>query len=166
MKKSQPNQPHWKTDFSVDWEQTSFITRREFTRFLALGSAGMAAGNFVMAGMAGLRHESTRPRIELTQVDSIKPRGYFRFEYPSAGHFALLLRHEDGSLSAFSQRCPHLGCSVFYSPELEKLECPCHEGFFDPKSGDVLSGPPQRGLAKIELEIIDGTIFAVGGGEA
>jgi Rieske Fe-S protein len=162
--KKQPD-PHWKTDFSVDWEQTSFITRREFTRFLALGSAGMAAGNLVMAGVSNLRSEVTRPRLEIARVDTLRPGAFHRFEYPAAGHHALLLRHEDGSLSAYSQRCPHLGCSVFFSEESGNLECPCHEGFFDARTGDVLKGPPQRGLAKIDLEVVDGTIYAVGGGE-
>lgn len=160
-------EPHWKTDFSVDWEETSFITRREFARFLALGSAAMAAGNVFMAATSSLRADTTpRPRLEITRVDEIKPRGFKAFEYPSAGRYAILLRHEDGSYVAFSQRCPHLGCSVYFSEESGKLECPCHEGFFDARTGDVLAGPPQRGLVPVELEIVDGKVFAVGGGEA
>ncbi len=158
-------EPHWKTDFSVDWEQTSYITRREFTRFLGLGSAALATGNVLMVGVNAIRTETTRPRNEITDVDSIKPRGYKTFEYPEKGKHAILLRHEDGSLSAYSQRCPHLGCSVFYVPEHNHLECACHEGFFNATTGDVTAGPPQRGLAKIELEITDGKIFAIGGGE-
>jgi nitrite reductase/ring-hydroxylating ferredoxin subunit len=160
-------EPHWKTDFSMDWEETSFITRREFTRFLALGSAAMAAGNVLLAATSGLRADRTRrPRLEIAGVDELRPHGFKAFEYPAKGRYALLLRHEDGTFSAFSQRCPHLGCSVFLSEHSGKLECPCHEGFFDAKTGDVLAGPPQRGLAKIELEVADGKVFAVGGGEA
>lgn len=160
-------EPHWKTDFSVDWEETSFITRREFTRFLALGSAAMAAGNVLLAAMSGLRADTTpRPRLEIGGVDELKPRGFKAFEYPTPGRYALLLRHEDGAFSAFSQRCPHLGCSVYFSDHSNTLECPCHEGFFDAKTGDVLAGPPQRGLAKIELEIKNDKVFAIGGGEA
>ena len=159
--------PHWKTDFDVDWEETSLVTRREFTRFLALGSVGMAAGNVVLAATAGLRSgTAARPRLEIARVDAVKPGGYATFEYPEPGRHAILLRHEDGAFDAFSQRCPHLGCSVFYAERSGKLECPCHEGFFDARSGDVLAGPPQRGLARIELEVRDGAVFAVGGGES
>jgi Rieske Fe-S protein len=165
MSKIKP-EPHWKTDFSVDWEETSFITRREFTRFLGLGSVAMAAGSVVMAGMSTIRSEPLHPRLEVTDVDAVKPRGYKTFEYPEAGRHAILLHHEDGTFSAYSQRCPHLGCSVFYTPEHNQLECPCHEGFFNAQTGDVLAGPPQRGLAKIELEILNGKIYAVRGGEA
>ncbi|MNY41095.1 Arsenite oxidase subunit AioB precursor [compost metagenome] len=77
-----------------------------------------------------------------------------------------MIRHEDGTFDAFSQKCTHLGCSVFYSEHGDKLECPCHEGFFDCKSGDVLAGPPQRPLPRIELEVANGTVYAVKGGEA
>jgi Rieske Fe-S protein len=160
-------EPHWKTDFSVDWEKTSYITRREFTRFLALGSGAMAVGNVYLAVRSGfVGTKSPAPRLEVASVDAIEVRGFQSFEYPEKGQHAILLRHEDGTLSAFSQRCPHLGCSVYFSQESQKLECPCHEGFFDAKTGDVLAGPPQRGLATIKLEITDGKIFAVEGGEA
>jgi Rieske Fe-S protein len=159
--------PHWKTDFSVDWERTSYVTRREFTRFLGLGSLAMAAGSTFMAARASLGRPATAsPVLEVATVDAVKPRGFRTFQYPAPGKHAILLRHEDGSFSAYSQRCPHLGCSVFYGEESGKLECPCHEGFFDAHTGDVLAGPPQRGLAVIDLEVRDGRVYAVGGGEA
>ena len=160
-------EPHWKTDFSVDWEKTSYITRREFTRFLALGSGAMAVGNVYLAVRSSFSSPRTQfPRLEVASVEALQPRGFKSFEYPDKGQHAILLRHIDGTFSAFSQRCPHLGCSVYFSEESQKLECPCHEGFFDAKTGDVLAGPPQRGLAAVKLEITDGKIYAVAGGEA
>lgn len=161
------HEPHWKTDFSVDWEETSYITRREFTRFLALGSGAMAAGNLFLAVRGSIAGTPPAPkRFEIGTLKDLEAKPVMSFEYPEPGRHALLVRHEDGTLSAFSQRCPHLGCSVYFSEESRKLECPCHEGFFDARSGDVLAGPPQRGLARIEVEVMDGKIFAVGGGEA
>ncbi len=160
-------EPHWKTDFSVDWEKTSYITRREFTRFLALGSGAMAVGNVYLAVRSSFNIPRTEfPRLEISSVEALKTRGFQSFEYPEKGQHAILLRHEDGTFSAFSQRCPHLGCSVYFSEESGTLECPCHEGFFDAKTGDVLAGPPQRGLAAIKLEIVEDKIYAIEGGEA
>ena len=160
-------EPHWKTDFSVDWEKTSYITRREFTRFLALGSGAMAVGNVYLAVRSSFSSPRTEfPRLEVASVNALQPQRFKSFEYPDKGQHAILLRHIDGTFSAFSQRCPHLGCSVYFSEESQKLECPCHEGFFDAKTGDVLAGPPQRGLAAVKLEITDGKIYAVAGGEA
>ncbi|GEM46288.1 QcrA and Rieske domain-containing protein [Deinococcus cellulosilyticus] len=158
-------QPHWKTDFSVDWDQTSYITRREFTRFLTLSSAALGVGTtlIAVAGM-GKRPQEHHVRKELGSVDQIKHGSQMAFKYPDDGLPALLVRHEDGSFSAFSQKCPHLGCHVFYEEHSKKLECPCHEGFFDAKTGEVLAGPPQRGLSRIDLEVQDGKIYAIGGG--
>jgi nitrite reductase/ring-hydroxylating ferredoxin subunit len=157
-------QPHWKSDFSLDWQETSYITRREFTRFLALGSTVMAVGNVAMATF-NLPNPSARPRLALGALAELAIGGFKSFEYPQTGHYAMLLRHQDGAVVAFSQRCPHLGCSVHYSHHSGQLECPCHEGFFDARTGAVLAGPPQRGLVAIELVIEDDQVFAVGGGE-
>jgi Rieske Fe-S protein len=158
-------QPHWKADFSVDWDRTSYVTRREFTRFLALGSVAMAAGNTFMAARAAVKRPVEHPVVKVGGIEDVEPGAFKTFEYPSKGQHAILMRGEDGAYRAFSQRCPHLGCSVFYSEHSGKLECPCHEGFFDAQTGEVLAGPPQRGLAAIELEITEGKVFAVGGGE-
>ncbi len=41
------------------------------------------------------------------------------------------------------------------------MECPCHEGFFDARSGAVLSGPPQRPLGRIDVEMRNGVVWAL-----
>ena len=67
---------------------------------------------------------------------------------------------------AFSQKCTHLGCVVYYQAEEERWHCPCHEGNFDSRTGSVLSGPPTRPLGRIDVEIRDdGQIWAVGRSE-
>jgi Rieske Fe-S protein len=157
--------PHWKTDFSVNWDRTSYITRREFTRFLAIGSVAMAAGNTFMAIRSAFPARHDFPEVEIPGGGDLQAGQNLTFAYPVEGGRAILLRHEDGTYSAFSQRCPHLGCSVFYSEHSRELECPCHEGFFDPRTGEVLAGPPQRGLEKITLREEGGTLMAVGVGE-
>jgi Rieske Fe-S protein len=62
---------------------------------------------------------------------------------------------------AFSGKCTHLSCAVYWSKERGRLLCPCHEGVFHPETGDVLAGPPPRPLPKIELREENGTIYAV-----
>lgn len=42
----------------------------------------------------------------------------------------------------FPQKCTHLGCVVFWQAEEDRLYCPCHEGEFDPRSGDPTVGHP------------------------
>ncbi|MBB6015291.1 ubiquinol-cytochrome c reductase iron-sulfur subunit [Deinococcus radiopugnans] len=158
--------PHWKTDFSVDWDATDYVSRREFTRFLGLSSAGMAVGTVLIAGLAsvGARPVAEVPPLRLGRVEDFSPGSSTAFEYPAKGQYSLLVRHEDGTFSSYSQKCPHLGCAVYYEPHEKVLECPCHEGFFNARTGDVISGPPQRGLNLVKLDIRDGEVWAVGGG--
>ena len=103
---------------------------------------------------------STRLSDTSAHGTSVSACAVWRF----APQYSLLVRHEDGSFSAYGQKCPHLGCAVYYEPEEKVLECPCHEGFFNAKTGDVIAGPPQRGLNVVELEVRDGELWAVGGG--
>jgi Rieske Fe-S protein len=42
------------------------------------------------------------------------------------------------------------------------LHCPCHEGYFDLRTGRNIAGPPPRPLPKIALEIDGDDVFAVG----
>ncbi len=53
---------------------------------------------------------------------------------------------------AYSQKCTHLSCAVYYEKEQNRLECPCHQGFFSITDGSVLQGPPQRALPRVALE--------------
>ena len=43
----------------------------------------------------------------------------------------------DRDLVAYSQKCTHLSCAVIPRPEKGVLHCPCHEGFFDLRSGSA-----------------------------
>lgn len=158
-------QPHWQQDFSVDWDETDYISRREFTRYLGASSAALAVGTTALAAYGTTVSERRDfPRLSLGAAENYRRNSATPFEYPEKGRYALLTRHDDGSFSAYSQKCPHLGCAVYYNAEHKILDCPCHEGFFNARTGDVISGPPQRGLAVIELEIVDGEVFAVSGG--
>jgi Rieske Fe-S protein len=66
---------------------------------------------------------------------------------------AILLHLTDGRFVAYSGRCTHLSCAVYYDQPSDKLLCPCHEGVFDPRTG-----PPQRSLPRISLQQ-DGTML-------
>ena len=48
-------------------------------------------------------------------------------------------------------------------PTEARWHCPCHEGNFEPLTGDVISGPPTRPLGRIEVEVRRGRqIWALG----
>ena len=66
-------------------------------------------------------------------------------------------RTGEGKLHVLSPICPHLGCSVGWRPNENKFVCPCHGGQFDP-DGNRLSGPPPRGLDRLDAQVKDGKL--------
>jgi Rieske Fe-S protein len=77
---------------------------------------------------------------------------------------ALILNTNERGLVAYSAVCTHFACIVKWNPDSGMIECPCHEGYFDPLDGSVISGPPPEGLPEIAVSIDEGTIYI--GGEA
>jgi menaquinol-cytochrome c reductase iron-sulfur subunit len=66
-------------------------------------------------------------------------------------------RSTDGHLQVLSPICPHLGCSVSWHQDQDKFICPCHGGQFS-ADGSRISGPPPRGLDKLEAQVVDGKL--------
>lgn len=62
----------------------------------------------------------------------------------------VVLVREGSALSAFSARCPHLGCRI-NRVEAGALVCPCHGSRFDAK-GRRLAGPASSGLEPLTLD--------------
>ena len=139
------------------------VTRREFVRYLMLGSGAFAAGTVAVAALTSARGEpdggSGRDRRPSTACRSRSPTS--SATRPTDDPAILLLR-PDGELAAYSQKCTHLGCVVFLDDEADELVCPCHEGGFSAATGDVLFGPPELPLPRITLEVRDGTVWAIG----
>ena len=74
------------------------------------------------------------------------------FAYPGPEDPCLLIQPEAGRFVAYSQKCTHLSCAVYYAAEHRRIECPCHEGYFAVDTGEVLQGPPPRPLPRIVLQ--------------
>lgn len=66
-------------------------------------------------------------------------------------------RSTSGHLQVLSPICPHLGCSVSWHQDQDKFICPCHGGQFC-ADGSRISGPPPRGLDKLEAQVVDGKL--------
>jgi nitrite reductase/ring-hydroxylating ferredoxin subunit len=143
--------------------EDKYVLRRQFTKFLLLTSFGMLAGNvWIWAKSLFRGPEPSHPAMDIAGASDIPVGGVKLFAYPTPNDTAILVRKPDGSFVAFSQKCTHLSCAVYYSKENNRLECPCHEGYFSIDTGRVLQGPPPRPLPKIELEQRGGRVFAVG----
>ena len=159
---SMEEQPRWRRDFAIDWPQDHYVARRDFAKFLVLTSGAFVAGQGWIAAQSLVRKR--RPRPERTKVASLEdvPRGSARtFNFPGEHDPCLLIRTDDGELLAYSQKCTHLSCAVVPKIAEGVLHCPCHEGYFDLKTGRNIAGPPPRPLPKIELELEGDDIYAI-----
>lgn len=156
--------PHQR-DFPYDREEEAQVTRREFCNFLGLTSAALFAGAAGFAGKAAIdaRNTPQLPSFRIQGAEALAPGSSLNFRYPSAKDSAILIRTLDGELHAFGQKCTHLSCPVYFERAHQRLECPCHDGAFDAKTGNVLYGPPPRPLDPIKLEVRpDGEVWAIG----
>lgn len=70
----------------------------------------------------------------------------------------LLIHNPDGTMTCFSTKCTHLGCPVVYEPQNERIFCHCHNGIYDPKTGERTGGPPPRPLMKFNVEVKDDSV--------
>ena len=57
---------------------------------------------------------------------------------------AMLIRHADGRWIALSAVCTHLGCTVQYEPQADRIHCACHGGVYNAYTGANVSGPPPK----------------------
>jgi Rieske Fe-S protein len=126
-----------------------------------LTSFGMMVGNFWVLAKSRLRREPSFPRVVIATADEIPVGGVKTFNYPSADDPCILIRTAADNFVAFSQKCTHLSCAVYFEKEQNRLECPCHQGFFSITDGSVLQGPPQRPLPRVALEKDGGQLIAI-----
>ncbi len=157
--------PLWREEVSIFAADERYVNRRQFAKFLVLTSAGMFVGNLwilVRSWLTGKPSWPVRPVASLREMSEIPVGGTRLFRYPGPEDPCILVRHSESELVAYSQKCTHLSCAVYYAPGKGRLECPCHEGFFSVRDGRVLQGPPQRPLPRIVLERRGDQLVATG----
>jgi Rieske Fe-S protein len=156
-------QPAWRQDFPIDVPQDNYIARRDFTKFLVLTSGAFAVGQ-VAIGAKALQSQGEAPPAgrKIASLAQIPVGGVVSFAFPAQHDACLLLRPDEHTLVAYSQKCTHLSCAVVPDHKNNCLHCPCHEGNFDMAAGKPLSGPPRRPLPRITLEQRGDEIWAIG----
>jgi Rieske Fe-S protein len=155
-------EPLWRDEFSVLSGDEKYVSRRQFSKFLVLTSLGMFVGNLWILARSWLSRKSTYPLAAVAHVDEIPIGGVKLFPYPSPQDQCILVRTGTDTFVAYSQKCTHLSCAVFYSSTAGRLECPCHHGAFSVRDGSPLQGPPRRPLPRVVLTRKGDTLFAGG----
>jgi nitrite reductase/ring-hydroxylating ferredoxin subunit len=130
-------------------------------RGLVVTGAVVVAGPVVAFFYPSELQETPSEPVRVCTVDELptgssKTIGYGR--YP-----AIVINTPDG-LRAFSAVCTHFACIVKWENDQGLIYCPCHDGYFDPLDGHVVSGPPPTPLTSIPVTVVNNEIFI--GGEA
>lgn len=153
--------PLWQDEFPVFTADERYVSRRQFTKFLTLTSFGMLAGNLWILARSVFHRAPSYPVVPVAAADELMVGGVKVFAYPTPEDPCILVRTGSDSYVAYSQKCTHLSCAVYYEREQNRLECPCHQGYFSIADGSVLQGPPQRALPRVALERRGGQLVAV-----
>jgi thiosulfate dehydrogenase [quinone] large subunit len=82
------------------------------------------------------------------------------FTIPTSGDPGIIFHEGDNKFLGYDTVCPHMGCTVAYSPSADLLVCPCHGSEFTISTGAVIRGPSPRGLLQLDVvEEPDGNIY-------
>ncbi|MEX1365306.1 MAG: Rieske 2Fe-2S domain-containing protein [Nannocystaceae bacterium] len=132
-----------------------------------MGAAALATG-------CASEENPSPVEVRVASIDELEA-GPVEFELPGVGRcFAARLQQPadygqgpDESVVAFSSLCPHMGCPI----ELDAVDvqtgrfgpCRCHQSLFDiRRDGRMVHGRASSSLARVDLRIADGEVFAVG----
>jgi len=145
----------------------SNITRKEFLKltknvFTAIGLGAVAAPIIAYFYPAKLEEMPTDP-VFAGKVEEIPEGKSLKVQF---GRYPAILIHTSEGIKAYSAVCTHFACITAWDEDLGRIVCPCHEGYFDPIDGSVVSGPPPTPLESLAVDIQDGSIYIQIGGEA
>lgn len=151
----------WRQEFPYRHEEDDFVTRRDLLHFLVAGSGVVFLATGALAILGALPSGAGVKAVPIARVGELAENAWKVFDFPDQYAQGILINLPGKGLVAYSDVCTHLSCAVLYDDTTHQLHCPCHEGYFDPASGNVLAGPPTRPLPLIQLAIHDETIYAV-----
>ena len=89
--------------------------------------------------------------VTLKDAQKLPSASVLMFKFGSAP--AMLIHHEDGRWIALSAVCTHLGCTVQYEPQADRIHCACHGGVYNPYTGANVSGPPPKPLTLFKVAV-------------
>ncbi|PXY43283.1 QcrA and Rieske domain-containing protein [Flavobacterium hydrophilum] len=160
MSKEDNLNKNWKKDFPIEKQLATSVSRRDFAKFLTLVSGGLMVGSGLVAAKAYIYPKEELDGEHFVCKKHEVPVGGTRAFVIEGSTIPYILIHlENGEFMAYEQKCTHLSCSVFYKPGTGIIHCPCHEGSFDAKTGDVLAGPPPRALPKLDVFFKDDAVY-------
>jgi len=94
--------------------------------------------------------------VTLKDVQKLPLGSVLMFKFGTAP--AMLIHHADGRWIALSAVCTHLGCTVQYEPQADRIHCACHGGVYNAYTGANVSGPPPKPLKLFKVAVSDTSV--------
>ena len=91
--------------------------------------------------------------VSLKDAQKLPAGSVMMFKFGTAP--AMLIHHLDGTWASLTAVCTHLGCTVQYEPQMNRIHCACHGGVYDPRTGANVSGPPPKPLKLFKVAVND-----------
>ncbi len=141
------------------------ISRSDFLKiivglFAALWSSmtGYPVFRYLISGARKQSNDDSQiSTLSLGKVDDFIPGSSKNFKFGSKP--ALIIRSDSGEFYAYDAVCTHLGCTVQYSEEKDKIWCACHGGQFETMTGKNVGGPPPKPLKALKVLTDSGEII-------
>lgn len=132
-----------------EYDRKSVLHNSSRRNLLARGAQWVAATAAALFLYPLLRFTAFRvpPKPRLIEVPAPLPLSGVH-----TGHDFILFATLDGTATAVSRICPHLGCRVNYQQDKQYIECPCHQSRFTPE-GKWMAGPAKKNLPTYEVTL-------------
>jgi cytochrome b6-f complex iron-sulfur subunit len=141
-------------------------TRRTFTKVVAggVGICYAAALGYPVYRFLNSPVEKATLAAAVTEVpvkDAQKLPAGTALIFKFGAEPCLLIHLPDGKWVAMSAKCTHLGCTVQYEPDKQRIFCACHGGTYDPANGHNIAGPPPKPLKAFVIKEVTDTAVIV-----
>lgn len=136
-------------------------SRRSFLRWLA-GLTVVSTAAMILTPIVGFLvptksgRAATGEKVPVGTLADIPPGAG---KVVAMGSKPAIVVNTDQGIAAFSAICTHLGCVVSWNDMIGAIQCPCHDGRFNPATGAVVSGPPPAPLPAIPVTVEGDQIF-------
>ena len=131
-----------------EFDRRSFLDALVTVGFVSTAAAiAYPVGLFLVPPATG---EPATESVVAARAGALKPNSAAIFKFGSRP--GIVVRTIDGEVRAFSAVCTHLDCTVQFKADTTQLWCACHNGTYD-LGGNVVSGPPPRGLEKFTVNV-------------
>jgi len=143
--------------------EQGFSNRRNFVRVAAGGiglcyaaALGYPVYRYLESPIEKVQSLAVVSEVSLPEARKLPLGAALMFKFGSRP--AMLIHHPDDQWVALIAVCTHLGCTVQYQGDKDRIYCACHGGVYNARTGGNVSGPPPKPLQRLEVKLTETTV--------